>query len=158
MHKTKRMRRSGLSLLELTMVITIMGIVAAIGSARFGRSAFANIGAHGDAQKVSLSMLRTKREAIKTGDNHYLLFNAANPTPATQYSVMRRGAGGNTLVEGPFLFSQDVQVIASVSEMDFNFEGEAAGSYQVNFNGTGRNWQLTVVPVTGAVIVTDVTP
>lgn len=151
-------QRHGVTLLELVMVITLMGILAAVGTARFGRSAFANFGSQGEARGVSLAMLRAQRAAIKTGDNHFLQFNAVSPTAATQYSVMSRTGGGTALVEGPITFSTDVQVVPSALEMDFNFEGEAAGAYQITFSGSGRTWRLNVVPITGAVIVADVTP
>jgi len=154
----KRNRRRGMTLLELVMVVTVMGIVAVVGATRFGTSASANFGAHGEARALSLSMLRARRIAITTGDNHFIQFNAASPTAATQYNVMRRTGGGDVLVEGPYVLNEDVTVVASTTEMDFNFEGEAAGAYQVDFTGDGRNWQLNVVPITGAVVVADVTP
>ncbi|MBC8352934.1 MAG: prepilin-type N-terminal cleavage/methylation domain-containing protein [Planctomycetes bacterium] len=149
------MQRKGVTLLELVMVVTLMGIIAAIGTARFGRSAYANFGAQGEARTLSLSMLRAKRAAITTGNNHFIQFDA---TTATQFSVMRRIGSSSTLVDGPHLLNSDVTVVASTTEMDFTFEGEAAASYQVDFTGNGRNWRLNVVPVTGAVIVTDVSP
>lgn len=158
MRMAKRNQRTGVSLLELIMVITVMGIVAAIGAARFGRSAFANFGSQGEARTVALAMQRAKRDAIKTGDNHFILFDAASPNAATQYSVLRRGGAGNTVVEGPTVLSTDVQVIPSTTEMDFNFEGEAAGPYTVSLNGNGRDWLISVIPVTGAVAVAEVNP
>ncbi len=158
MRMTKRTRRTGVSLLELIMVVTVMGIVAAIGSARFGRSMYANFGSQGDARTVGLAMQRAKREAIKTGDTHYIQFNAASPSAATQYNVVRRASGGDVVVEGPTTLNVDVQVIASTTEMDFNFEGEAGAAYTVNFNGNGRRWQISVIPITGAISVTDVSP
>ena len=153
-----KLRRRGMTLLELVMVVTLMGIIAAIGTARFGRSAFANFGAQGEARGISLSMLRAQRAAIKTGDNHFLQFDAVSPNAASQYSVMSRAGGGTTLVEGPFVFGTDVQVLASAAVMDFDFEGEAAAAYQVDFTGEGRNWRITVVPITGAVNVAEVSP
>jgi prepilin-type N-terminal cleavage/methylation domain-containing protein len=151
-------RRPGVTLLELVMVITVMGIVAAIGAVRFGNSVEANFGSQGEARQLSLAMLRARRIAITTGDNHYIQFDAASPTAATQYSLMRRTGTGDVLVEGPHLLNDEVTVIPSAAAMDFNFEGEAAGAYQVDFNGNGRNWRLNVVPITGAVAVAEVTP
>lgn len=151
-------RRHGVSLLELVMVVTLMGILAAVGVSRIGRSALANVGSYGEAHSLSLSMLRARRSAITTGDNHFIQFNAASPDAATQYSLMRRTGSGNTLIEGPHILNEDVTVIPSTAEMDFNFEGEAAAAYQVDFNGNGRNWRLNVVPVTGTVDVAEVTP
>jgi prepilin-type N-terminal cleavage/methylation domain-containing protein len=153
-----RGRRQGVTLLELLAVVTLMGILAVIGTTRFGTSVSANFGSHGGARTISLAMLRAKRLAITTGDNHFVQFDAATPTAATQYSVMQRTGTGDVLVEGPILLNEDVTVIASDAEMDFTFEGEAAGAYQVDFTGNGRNWQINVVPITGAVTVAEVTP
>jgi hypothetical protein len=147
------------TLLELVLVITVMGILAAIGTARFGRSAYANFGSQGEARTISLALLRANRSAIKTGDNHFLQFDAISPAPATQYSLLRLASDGTTsLVEGPHLLNADVSVIASAAEMHFNFEGEAAGAYQVDVTGNGRQWRVNVVPITGAVAVSEVTP
>ncbi|MEO8493726.1 MAG: prepilin-type N-terminal cleavage/methylation domain-containing protein [Planctomycetota bacterium] len=151
-------RRPGVTLLELVMVITVMGVLAVVGTTRFGQSASANFGSQGEARTLSLSMLRARRVAITTGDNHFIQFNAASPTAANQYSVMRRTAGGPVLVEGPYTLNKDVTVVASAAQMDFTFEGEAAAAYQVDLTGNGQNWQLNVVPITGAVAVAKVTP
>jgi hypothetical protein len=146
-----------MSLLELVMVITVMGILAAVGTARFGRSAYANFGSQGEARTVALGLLRAHRSAIKTGDNHFIQFNTASPTAATQYSLMRLASDGTTsLVEGPHVLNEDVRVVASAAELHFNFEGEAVAAYQVDFTGNGRQWRLNVVPITGAVIVREV--
>ncbi len=150
----KRNRRPGVTLLELVMVVTVRGILAAVGATRFGNSVNANFGSNGEARTISLAMLRARRIAITTGDNHFIQFDAANP--ATQYSLMRRTGGGPVLVEGPFVFNDGVTVVASTTEMDFNFEGEAAGAYQIDFIGKGRDWRLNVVPITGAVSVAEV--
>ena len=151
-------RRPGMSLLELLAVVTLMGILAVIGTTRFGRSVYANFGSQGEARTLSLSMLRAKRLSITTGDNHFIQFDAATPNAATQYSLMRRTGTGDTLVEGPSILNEDVTVVPSATEMDFNFEGEAAAPYQVDFTGNGRNWRLNVIPITGAVVVAEVTP
>lgn len=159
MNARTRHRRFGVTLLELVMVITVMGILAAIGTARFGRSAYANFGSQGEARKISLALLRAHRSAIKTGDDHFVQFNSASPTPATQFSVMRRASDNSTsVVEGPHALNEDVRVIASATELSFNFEGEAAAAYQVDFTGNGRNWRVNVVPITGAVTVSEVVP
>ena len=153
-----RDRRQGVTLLELVMVVTLMGILAAVGTSHFGRSALANFGSQGEARTLSLSMLRGRRSAITTGDDHFIQFDAVSPAAATQYNLMRRTGGGDILVEGPHILNRDVTVVPSAIEMVFNFEGEAAAAYQVDFVGNGRNWRLSVVPITGAVIVAEVTP
>ena len=157
MNARKRPHRRGVTLLELVMVITIMGILAAIGTARFGRSAYANFGSQGEARTLSLALLRAHRSAIKTGDDHFVQFNSVNP--ATQYNLMRRAGDGTTsLVEGPHTLNVDVRVVSSATDLNFNFEGEAAAAYQVDFTGNGRKWRVSVVPITGAVVVSEVAP
>jgi prepilin-type N-terminal cleavage/methylation domain-containing protein len=159
MNSRERKRRLGVTLLELVMVITIMGILAAIGTARYGRSAYANFGSQGEARTVSLVLLRAHRSAIKTGDDHFVQFNAVSPTRATQYSLMRRAGNGTTsLVEGPYVLNADVRVTSSAANLNFNFEGEAAAAYQVDFIGSGQSWRVNVVPITGAVVVSQVAP
>ncbi len=152
----RRTRREGVSLLELIMVITLMGILAAIGTARFGRSVYGNFGAQGEARTLSLAMLQAKRAAIRTGDNHRILLDST--TSATSYSVQRQVSGAWTTLEGPIALSEYVTISSNRAGLEFNFEGEAMFAYEVKCTGGGRDWQLDVVPITGTVTVTDITP
>ncbi len=147
--------RRGVTLLELLAVITVVGVLAAVGMSRLGRSVLGDFGSQGQARLLSVALLHAQRAAIKTGDNHFVLFNAA---AASSYQIMRRLNGVDTLVDGPHALSGDVTIAVSHTVMEFTFEGQALDAYSINLSGDHRVWLLTVIPINGAVLVQETTP
>jgi type II secretory pathway pseudopilin PulG len=143
------------TLLELLVVATLIGIFASVVAMRFGRTLFSEFGANSLARELSLDLLTCQRAAITTGDDHFLSFVVSGGN-ATSYSLIRDTAGGDVLVDGPKTFSEDVTVTVSHAEMRFNFEGSAAANYSLLLTGQNRQWQVDVVPITGAVSVAEI--
>jgi hypothetical protein len=133
-----------------------MGIFASVAAMRFGRTLFAEVGAHATARKVSLALLTCQRAAIRTGDDHILRFSVSGGK-AVSYSLLQDSGGGPQVIEGPIAISDDVTVTVSATDMRYTFEGSASGAYQVQIVGENRSWQVDVIPITGAVQVTDTT-
>ena len=132
-----------------------MGIFASVAAARYGRSVFSEFGANSVARQLSLDLLTCQRSAITTGDDHFLSFIVAGGK-ATSYSLIRDTGGGDVLVDGPKPFSDDITVTVSDMEMWFNFEGAAAGNYSLLLTGINRVWRIDVVPITGAIRVSEI--
>lgn len=149
-----RTRRRGVSLLELLVVITLMGIFASVAAMRFGRTLLSEFGAHAEARQLSLALLTCQRAAVKTGDDHLLRF-VLEGGRAASYQLLRDNAGTLQLVDGPRALSGDITVTVSHPDMRFDFEGSAQAAYQIQLLGENRRWQIDVVPVTGAIRVTD---
>jgi prepilin-type N-terminal cleavage/methylation domain-containing protein len=147
-------QRRGVSLLELLVVVTLIGILTAVAAMRFGRSLFAEFGAQGTARELSLAMLTCQRASITTGDDHYVEFLASGGR-ISAYQILRDAAGGPLLVDGPKSLSSDVTLTVSSNSMRFNFEGGAAANYSVQIVGQSQSWRIDVVPITGAVRVTQ---
>lgn len=145
-------RRQGVSLLELLVVVTLIGIFASTVAMRFGRSLSAEFGSQGVARELSLAMLACQRAAINTGDDHYVEFLATSGK-ISSYRIMRDISGVATLVDGPKPINTDVTVTTSSTTIRFNFEGGALSSYTVSVQGVARTWQITVVAINGAIRV-----
>jgi prepilin-type N-terminal cleavage/methylation domain-containing protein len=153
--RTGRRRAAGLSLLELLVVLTLIGIFAAVASARFGADPRKNFGAEADARRLALDLLQARRRAIATGDNHYLEFTASGGN-VVGYTLYRRLSGGGVqAVDEPRTFLQQEEVTVSHAQAEFDFEGAALAAYQMTLTGPNRTWQVTVVPATGTAKVTE---
>jgi prepilin-type N-terminal cleavage/methylation domain-containing protein len=149
-------KRRGVTLLELLVVITLLGIFTSVAAMRFGRTLFAEFGAHSTARQLSLALLTCQRAAIRTGDDHFLQFTVSGGE-AVSYRFMQDTGSGSQLVDGPVAISDDVTVTVSDTDMRYTFEGAAGGAYQIQIVGENRSWQVDVIPITGAVQVTDTT-
>ena len=147
-------RRRGVTLLELLVVLTLMGIFAATVAMRFGRSIFAEFGAHGTARELSLALLASQRASITSGDDHFVEF-VSSGGKISSYRVMRMISGVPTLVDGPKSISSDVTVNVSSATMQYNFEGGAMGAYWITIRGQSRSFRVDVIPVTGTIRVTQ---
>lgn len=146
--------RDGFNLLELVAVITIIGIVAAVGMARFGAGTLGNLGAQSDARRVAIDLLQARRRAISTGDNHFVQFTPSSGA-AVSYAIVRRVGAGTSIVEATREIADDVTVTSSAAECEFSFDGTALAAYLITVAGPDRSWQVSVVPASGAVRVTS---
>lgn len=145
-----RRPRRGLSLWEITAVVTILGILSAVVVGRNGRSLLGNYGAQGDARRVGIALLQAKRRAISTGTMHGLVFNSSGGS-IVSVSVVSITGGVPTTVDGPTMFTTGLTVTTSHTQMTYDFEGKAAAAYWVQLAGPARTWRIDVVPITGAI-------
>jgi prepilin-type N-terminal cleavage/methylation domain-containing protein len=146
-------RRRGMSLWELTAVVTLMAIVAAIVVGRNGRSLVGNYASQADARRVGLALLQAKRRTISSGVTHGVLLNSSGGN-ITSFSVVSIVGGVPTVVDGPTSFSSDLTVTASHTQLTFDFEGQAGAAYWVQLGGPSITWRIDVTPLTGAVSTT----
>ena len=104
---------------------------------------------------MASDLIQARRRAIATGDNHYVEFTTSGGA-ATGYTLYQRvGGGGVQAVDEYRAFVQQETVNVSHSQAEFDFEGAALAAYQITFSGPDRTAQVTVVPVTGAVRVSE---
>lgn len=147
--------RRGVTLLELLVVLSITGILTAVAAARFGSGVLGDVASDSQTRRLSLDLLRVQRAAVMTGDNHYVAFTLSG-SQATGYQLFRRLSGGGVAaVDVPRVFSDKLTVTVSHTELEYTFEGQALAAYQVTVAGPNRSSQLTVVPLTGAVRVSE---
>ena len=71
---------------------------------------------------------------------------------------MRRASGGDVQVDQIRVVPQDVIVTSALKQLEFDFDGTALAAYGVSIAGPDRSWDVTVVPLTGAIEVAETTP
>jgi hypothetical protein len=142
-----------MSLLELTAVTFIIGLVAVMAATRYGSSTIADVGAQGFGRRIALDCSHARRLAIATGYNHMLRFTLAGGN-ATQYAVYRRQGAVTTVVDEVQAVPAGVTVTTGgATDVEFTFIGEALASYTISVQAPDRIWTVTVPQVTGKAFV-----
>jgi prepilin-type N-terminal cleavage/methylation domain-containing protein len=144
--------RRAMTLLELTAVTVIVGLLAAMAALRFGTATLADVGAEGFAQQLALDCLQARRAAIATGDNHLVRFTIASGQ-ATQYAVYRRSGVSTTQIDQVNAKPADLSVTTTATDLEFTFTGEALASYTVTITAPDRTISVTIPQVTGKAFV-----
>jgi prepilin-type N-terminal cleavage/methylation domain-containing protein len=145
--------RRAMSLLELTAVVMIIGLIAAMAATRYSANTLADVGAQGFARRLALDCTQARRRAIATGDNHLIQMTIAGGK-ATQYGVYRRSGVTTTLVDDVCTVPAGVDVTTGGAvDLEFTFTGEALASYTVTVQAPDRTWTVTVPQVTGKAFV-----
>ena len=161
MNNSRRARRSdsrrAMSLLELTIVVAILGLLAVASITRYGHSAIGNGGAEGLARKLALALTHARRSSISTGENHFLQLTTVGGS-VTSFALFRRTGTGNIQVDETRTVPQGVTMSSTSTELEFDFDGSALAGYSVSIAGPNRSWDVSVVILTGAVIVSETTP
>ena len=120
---------------------------------RYSTTTIADVGAQGFARRVALDCSPGRRRAIATGDNHLLRFTLSGGN-ATQYAVYRKVGGVPTLVDDVHTVPANVTVTTGgVTDVEFQFTGEALASYTVTVTAPDRTRTVTVPQVTGKAFV-----
>ena len=146
--------RQAISLLEVTIVIAILGLLTIASISRYGNDAVGNGGAEGFARKLALSLMHARRSTISTGDNHFLQLTSSGGN-VTSYALIRRASGGDIQVDQARTVPLDVTVTSADSTLEFDFEGSALNSYSVTVAGPDRSWTVSVVMLTGTAQVVE---
>jgi len=146
-----------MSLLELTIVVSILGLLTVASITRYGHSTIGNGGAEGFARKLSLALSHARRCSIATGENHFLQLTSASGN-VTSFALYRRAGKGDIQVDETRTVPQDVTVSSKSTVLEFDFEGSALAGYSVSISGPDRSWTVSVVMLTGSVSVAETTP
>jgi type II secretory pathway pseudopilin PulG len=138
-----------MTLFELIAVVMIIGLVSVMAATRFSNTTLADIGAQGFSRRVALDCSQARRRAIATGDNHLLRFTFSGGN-ATQYALYRKVSGVATLVDDIHAVPENVTVTTGgVTDVEFQFTGEALASYTITVTAPDRNRTVTIPQVTG---------
>ncbi len=140
-------RHQGYSLLELLAVVTILGLLAAIGATRLAPGVQGNVARGTDSFRTLMALRQARAAAIATGDNHCLRMLSTSGS-ITGFQIERIG-GTTTIVEGPHLFSGEATILQTGSDATFNFQGEATVAPVLTFAGANHTNRITVVTATG---------
>jgi type II secretory pathway pseudopilin PulG len=144
--------RRAMTLLELTAVTVIIGLLGMMAAARYGSAAVADADGQGFARRIALDCSHARRLAIATANNHLLRFTVVGGV-ATEYAIYRRQGANTTLVDQVHTVPADVTVTTSATDVEFTYVGEALASYTITVQAPDRSWTVTVPQVTGKAFV-----
>lgn len=147
-----------MSLLELLVVVTLIGILSSVVLIRYGRDIFGDAGAKSETQILAQGIRHAQRAAIRTGDRHGLIVQGA-ASDITGWNIFRElSDGSRTLVDGPHLVTEEVTVSANASEMWFDFEGSGSSFFSAQLAGPNRQFEVKVEPFSRMIKTLEVTP
>jgi prepilin-type N-terminal cleavage/methylation domain-containing protein len=147
------MARRAMTLLELTVVVAIIGMLGVMAATRYSAATMADVGADGFARRLALDCAQARRRAIATGDNHLVRMTIVGGK-ATQYGLYRRQGGSTTLVDDLCTVPASVDVTTGGAvDLEFTFTGEALASYTVTVQAPDRTSTVTIPQVTGKAFV-----
>jgi prepilin-type N-terminal cleavage/methylation domain-containing protein len=157
-------RRRGVTLLELLVVVTLMGILSSVVVSRYGRDIFGDFGARSEAQQLWLDLEAGRRMAIRSGKEHSIVFSGPVNGSWTGYDIVEgtsaeaRTGKGTSVSGDPRVFPKELVVDGGVKAVSFSFEGHASEAAQWRLTGPNRSWQVRLVPLSGAATVSELGP
>jgi len=155
MPPSRALRARGFTLLELTFVILIVGIVAAVGIIRLGRISIFMAEGERVARRLVADLRYARSEAITHAQNHYILFTEG-ATKYTSYAIYCVRPAGDTQIEPTRVLPDSVAVTGSATRAEFNPGGDAVAAYTYNVTSPGTSYQVTITLVaTGAVTLEE---
>lgn len=142
--------RRAFTLIELASVLVIVGLLAVAGLMKWGSSTVQNLSGEGFARRLALDMMQARRRTIATGDNHYLQLSPSAAS-VTSYTIYRRAAGGDVVVDSTRTIPSGVTASSSHATLEFDFDGASLAAYSVAIVSPNRTWTVSTVMATGAV-------
>ncbi|MGL4512038.1 MAG: pilus assembly FimT family protein [Lacipirellulaceae bacterium] len=147
--------RRAFSLLELTTVVAIVGMVAGLAVMRFGHSGVETIDAEGIARKLAWTVHCARRQAISEGEPAAIVFTKSGSN-VTSWQLARID-GGDQPVDDRVVVPGTLELQITDSRWQFDYTGQmttpAAGA-SAYVTSDLWEWELTVYPTTGHVQIT----
>lgn len=144
--------RRAFSLLELTAVLAIVGLIAGMAVTRWGGEALAVGSAEGFARQVSLALKLARRQAIAEGVPAAVVFTRSGGEVSSATVV--RVLGAETQTESTLVVPDGVDVAPDADRWQFDFSGSlttpAAGG-QITLDTAELGWEINVNAATGHV-------
>lgn len=150
--------RRAFSLLELTAVIMIIGLIAGLGITRFGHNSLGVTQGEGFVRKLALGLQLARRQAISEGVNAAVFLTRSDGN-VTQWTVLRAASSGDETTELTANVPTNVSVTSPADRWEFDPTGQLvvpSGGGTVRVDAPGWYWNLQVYAAPGSVAVTRV--
>ncbi|MGI9428307.1 MAG: pilus assembly FimT family protein [Bythopirellula sp.] len=145
--------RRAFSLMELTSVIAIVGLLASMAYLKFGDSTFNTTTTDGFVRALVLDLRQARQRTISTGDDHYVLLSRTSGV-VTSYTLYRDPGGSAYVVDRPVQVPTGATVTTATDQWTFDFDGSVgvgSGTGTIVVTGPFNTWTITVYQATGAV-------
>jgi type II secretory pathway pseudopilin PulG len=132
-----------MTLIELLMVVTLIGILSTVVIARIGPGTIGRPGVQAETQRLAMSLRHARNLAITQGTNHYVGFDT------TGYAVFRRDSPSDVVVEPHRTLPRGIDGTITAWQFEFEPTGAALAAYRCDLFGSGVTYRITVTVVTG---------
>jgi prepilin-type N-terminal cleavage/methylation domain-containing protein len=145
--------RRAFSLIELTSVLMIIGLLGSMAFLRFGDTTYNTTSTDGFVRALVLDLRQARRRTISIGDDHYVLLSRTSGV-VTSYTLYRDPGGGAYVVDRTVQVPTGATVTTATDQWTFDFDGSVAGGTgtgTIVVTGPFHTWTITVYLATGAV-------
>jgi prepilin-type N-terminal cleavage/methylation domain-containing protein len=148
-------RRGGYTLLEVAAVVALLGLMAVIAGLRFRPQTLTSLGTRVDSRCIATDLIRARRQAIVTSQNHLLVFRRGRGR-AAEYTLSRRLTDGTVeAIDPPRTLPPGVAVTVEPGNPEFDPRGAPLAAYEITLKTDGVARRVTVAEATGSVYVSD---
>ncbi len=148
--------RRAFSLLELTAVIAIVGLISGMAIIRFGHDTIAVVDGEGFVSRLSKSLQVARRISIAEGSGGTLQFNRDSGNVAS-FQILRDTGSGDVEVDSIVSVPNDVTVTTPADRWNYDYSGALvtpASGGTITVNAPGWTWTLQSFATTGHCRVT----
>lgn len=153
-------KRTAITLLEMMAVVILIGIFAAVAIMRLGPGVLPSFAGKADARRLALDLQLAQRRAISTGIKHYIKLESVG-SKYTGYTLYQRASSSGSAdiaVDSFREFATTDTISSSHAQFEFSFDGTALAAYELKIASSNQVSKVSVVPMTGAVQLTQGTP
>lgn len=151
MHIEPAGRKTGFTLVEVTMVVLFIGILAAIAVPRLNMAVISRYKAETTAKKIVTDLRRARGMAISDAANNTQGFSLRliGTSPYTGYEIVNLDT--QAIVDSCTIDSE-VTVTGDADEFDFGPLGNLKSTNtQITVSAEGKIFTITIIPATGTV-------
>jgi len=141
-------RNKGFSLIELSFIIVLMGILIAITVPRLGSDGVSTKRLEVTSKALATDLQYARQLAISTKTTHYVYVDDFN----NEFAVYESSVQASNIVKPAYSFNSSISVNG-----DDTFGFEANGSIvvgsgtSIELDDAGDEWTISVVPATGSI-------
>ena len=142
--------RRGLSLVEITAALVLIGLLAAVSPRYFTKAASGSVQSSTVAGTLQLLLQQARHQAIRTGESAGLKLERKKGR-VTRITPVREVRGRENAVSDPIEIPSNVRVKCKRLKILFDSEGTTSNGASFLIESPERQWLIDVVAVTGAV-------
>lgn len=153
----RRCATAGFTLVEVTSALVLTALFAAVASRNFQIGSVGAVRHEVEVQSLVMELQLARQDAILSGESRGLQFGRQGRQIVSVQSFAADLSGQKRLLGQARKFHADLtRVSVDRSSVEFSSEGHATGASQITLQTQHRQWDIAIVPLTGAVRVTEI--